>query len=915
MRPLQLTLAGFGPYAGTQTLDFEVLGTKGLYLITGDTGAGKTTIFDAICFALFGTASGSSRDVSMLRSKYARPEDPTFVELTFSYGQKVYTIRRNPEYERAKTRGTGTTKQPADACLTYPDGHTVSKQKDVDRAIRDIIGLNREQFSQIAMISQGDFRRLLQADTKERQAIFRDIFGTGLYVTLQEQLKTHVNQQKNQLDLLRAGLTQLIDGIVFPEGASQGVELHKLPISEVQTLLRQILDEDTARTTAQTEVQKQLDQKLELAVAQLTQAQADENARHTLATHEAKEKALSDALVQSKHILLQAEATIPHQEQLSGQITALRLLMPSYDELEQANRTLAEKIASLDKLKTEQSRAQNQLETLLTQLQAMQTSNKALESAASEKAHLELEQAVLSQQRERFCVLLEMANNLKQEQKTLLQMQQQYLSAQTNSQEFKQTYDLLYKAFLDEQAGIMAAELSDGIPCPVCGSVTHPRLAVTSQSPPTEAAVKAAKSAYETAQHKTDLASSRANTQRGAVTAAEAALQKERTALLGQASPDDIAAAAQAQIALLSRQLEVLEVQLDAAQQNIRKKQELEQQIPKQERKCLDLREALSSAQTTAASLEAAILAIQTQIAGLREKLSFPKKSAAQEELDRLQSQLNAEKSALERAERTCRAQQTDLARIQAAAEELRRQLQDRPAADLTILIRNKQELMQQKDELMQTAKTLHARISANAAIASGIQRKSHDLAQLEAQYVWQKALSDTANGTVPGKEKIMLETYIQMSFFDRILRRANLRLQKMTGGQYDLTRRIAAGNRQSQSGLELDIIDHINASQRSVNTLSGGEAFLASLALALGLSDEVQSSTGIHLDTLFVDEGFGSLDSDALQKAYCALANLTDGNRLVGIISHVADLKERIDHQIVVTKGPNGSSRAELVL
>ena len=204
MRPLKLTIAGFGPYAGKQELDFAVLGHRGLYLITGDTGAGKTTIFDAITFALFGEASGDSRRAAMLRSKYARDEDPTFVELTFAYGGKTYTVRRNPEYERAKAKGTGTTKQPASAQLTYPDGHSVTKTKEVDQAVQGIIGLTREQFSQVAMISQGEFRKLLQADTRERQKIFRDIFGTGLYVTLQEHLKakaTELKIQREQADV------------------------------------------------------------------------------------------------------------------------------------------------------------------------------------------------------------------------------------------------------------------------------------------------------------------------------------------------------------------------------------------------------------------------------------------------------------------------------------------------------------------------------------------------------------------------------------------------------------------------------------------------------------------------------------------------------------------------------------------
>ena len=224
MRPLKLTMSAFGPYAGRVQLDLESLGTGGLYLITGDTGAGKTTIFDAITFALFGEASGDNRSADMLRSKYAKAEAPTFVELTFAYNGKKYTVRRNPEYERAKTKGVGNTKEHANATLWLPDGTPVTKPREVDRAIRDIIGLTREQFAQVTMISQGDFRKLLQAETKERQKIFRDIFGTGLYVTLQEQLKTKASEVRNQREHALASIEQYIEGIVCHEDSPLVIE-------------------------------------------------------------------------------------------------------------------------------------------------------------------------------------------------------------------------------------------------------------------------------------------------------------------------------------------------------------------------------------------------------------------------------------------------------------------------------------------------------------------------------------------------------------------------------------------------------------------------------------------------------------------------------------------------------------------
>ena len=313
MRPLKLTIAGFGPYAGVQELDFETLGNSGLYLITGDTGAGKTTIFDAITFALFGEASGENREPAMLRSKYAKAADPTYVELTFTYDGKEYTVKRNPEYERAKTRGTGTTKQTADAVLTYPDGRVVTKLKDVDKSIREIIGLTREQFSQVAMISQGDFRKLLQADTKERQKIFRDIFGTGLFVTLQNQLKDKTSQVRDQKDQASRSIQQYIGGIVCDGDSPLSVDVKKakageLPIVDVMTLFEKLLREDRdAESLLDTQL-AETESELEMISAQLSQAESYAAAKKSLADNEKAEADQIAALQTAQVALVEAQA-------------------------------------------------------------------------------------------------------------------------------------------------------------------------------------------------------------------------------------------------------------------------------------------------------------------------------------------------------------------------------------------------------------------------------------------------------------------------------------------------------------------------------------------------------------------------------------------------------------------------------
>ena len=294
MRPLKLTISAFGPYSGRMELDFETLGSSGLYLITGDTGAGKTTIFDAISFALFGEASGGNREPAMLRSKYAENKTPTEVELTFSYAGKVYTITRNPEYMRPKGRGEGMTKQTADAKLTYPDGHVVARLKDVNSSVKEILGLDRDQFAQVAMIAQGDFLKLLLADTKERQKIFRNIFHTNLYVELQDRLSKQANAVKYQWEDVRKSIRQYVESILCREDSDCAAQVQQakegaLPVEEVLTLLENLLEEDQ---NIQTDLEQSLqctEAELEEVVALMSLGESYQRTKCQLAKQEAEE--------------------------------------------------------------------------------------------------------------------------------------------------------------------------------------------------------------------------------------------------------------------------------------------------------------------------------------------------------------------------------------------------------------------------------------------------------------------------------------------------------------------------------------------------------------------------------------------------------------------------------------------------
>lgn len=919
MRPLKLTIAGFGPYALIQELDFSRLGTGGLYLITGDTGAGKTTIFDAITYALFGEASGDSREPSMLRSKYASADAPTYVELTFHHKDSTYTVKRIPGYTRAKSRGTGLTAQVATAELLCPDGHSVTKLKDVNQAIRDIIGLNREQFSQIAMISQGDFRKLLQAGTEERQKIFRDIFRTGFYVLLQSRLKDRAAEVGRETSDAARSIRQYVQGIACSEDSVHSPDVAKakdgqMPMAEFQEVLDAIVEEDAKAAEKLKSQLSAVEKELDAVKMQLTKAQGRQDTEKQLNAQLEKVPGLSARLEEAKAAWNAAEGTKPRQDTLKEHLAVWKQQLSEYDNLEQLKTQLEAAKKGLAQAEQGRETAQQNQNTLENEIKRLKAQQERLSGTEAQKMQFSAQKQQAADWKNKFTTLLSDIEGLTAEQNTLGKLQAALEAAMDISARLLRIYNDKNTAFLREQAGIMASTLAEGIPCPVCGSVHHPSLAVLSESAPTEADVKAAKEKYEQAYTEVNSVGGKANKQNGIVAVKEKSVRSDIASLLPGASLEDAPAAAQEKAAELQNEIKQLENKLVEVEKSIRRKKELDEQIPRKEGEYQKAQAAFTEAGTQIALRKRDIATLEKQLSELRSKLPFPDKKAALHQQEVGQRELVELEQAQKKAEEDYRNGKDALSNAQTVIAQLREQLAAQPEWDTEALTSQQDSLEQQKKKIRQAQEDVHCRLASNKSAAANINSTATRLAELEQRYAWMKALSDTANGTVSGKQKIELETYIQGAFFDQILLRANIRLEKMSGGQYDLKRRAVADNLKSQAGLELDIIDHINASERSVNTLSGGESFLASLALALGLSDQVQMSTGIRLDTLFVDEGFGSLDPEALSKAYSTLASLTEGNRLVGIISHVAELKERIDKQIVVTKNRDGGSTAEII-
>ncbi len=920
MRPLKLKISAFGPYAGVMELDMARLGERGLYLISGDTGAGKTTIFDAITFALYGEASGSIREAATLRSKYAEGDVPTEVELTFSYGGKVYTVRRNPEYDRPAKRGGGMTTQKADAQLTRPDGSVVTKVREVNQAVQEILGINKEQFCQIAMIAQGDFRELLFAGTQKRQEIFRQIFRTGNYQLLQERLRTEAAALARRCREAQSSLEQYIQGTRCPEHSPYAEQLAcaqrgELPIEETVALMEGLITADDAQAEGQARRLQAVEAQLAQVLARLTVAEAYEQARRELAGAETELAALAARHTELRQALEAEQAKAPQMDAIGQELARLDGQMGVYDELE--NRT-----HSLNGLTRQLTADQQQFTTRrqayidrAAALEEEKNRYKALEGAGAQREKLAAALEQLETQLETLRTFAEEYKAYARLAAQVTQAQLTYGKSSAKADGAQQAYTRCSRAFLDAQAGILARTLTEGQPCPVCGSTVHPQIARAPESAPTREEVEAAKAAWELAQGEANRDSARAGELRGRQEAKAAALTEQLARMLPGCTLEEAEDRVAALLVETDKQITARRRAIEEEDLRIGTRIKLEQTIAAGEKALADLQTALIELRETLAGGTARRKEQLEQLEALRAGLAFESKSAALAHRKALEAEKLCLQQALENAQNRLQACEKQ----QAALEGTKAQLQKQLGAGCEVEIeaeREKQQLLNaDKNAILEQQKAIHARLEANRSTLENIRARSADLAELDKRARWVNALDQTASGRLAGKEKIMLETYIQMTFFDRIIRRANLRFDGMTGGQYTLIRRQTAAQNRSQSGLELDVIDHYNGTTRSVSSLSGGEAFKASLSLALGLADEVQASAGgIQLDTMFIDEGFGTLDDESRRQAIQTLCGLAEGNRLVGIISHVAELKEKIDRQIVVTKDKTGGSRAAIL-
>lgn len=1042
MKPLIMTMSAFGPYPKATTLDFNRLGNQGLFLITGDTGAGKTTIFDAISFALFGETSTTTRTVDTLRSDFATPDSKTYIELTFIHKDKIYTITRNPKYERPKKNGDGYTTESADAILQLPNKEVITGYREVNAKIIDLLGIHYKQFKQIAMIAQGEFLALLLADSKERGDIFRRVFQTHLYQNAQKILKEREREAKKACEVLEQSILSSISFISCPkeENASSlqdqieqagihnaleilsalntliasdlekkhnlSVEINKLSI-ELSNLIRQITN---ARYVNQafdalliaTQNKTLLENKIQVYHSQKQTLKNAETARFTIFPLEASylkesenEASLKYDLEHLTHqIDLQEKeleiATATYQleqsknkqrEDLTTSIDSYKKTLPNYDLVAtlQADLTSLEKeymslASQTDLLEQNRIKCQEQKITLNEEIKNLETIEVKASICAKEGEQLTNVQDEVTR-------MIQLSKILISLEKEISLLKNKYLSLEADYKSTSSSYEEYELAFYRNQAGLLAITLKKGEPCPVCGSKEHPQKAVLAENAPKEEELNQLKLALE--QARTNLLESGKDLD---LKTKELNMRKEdllSTILTYFSDIDttnslyDLSKQLETKSAQIKEKKTACELDFAGFTKQINYKEECKEKYFALDQTLhnLDLKKSeLEQAKTT---LLSTLSIKQGELKTRKSSLEYEDKKQVLQIIQVCSQQLNELKLSLKNAEEsyhtlknllagnqllqkdykdrldkthlskerayhlfieklnTCEFDsvesyhdylleegelvtlrefvskyENDKITLEQDINRLTLETKDKKKQDIISLEHHEQVLEQRKQQLEASIQQYATRLGTNQPIANTLDKSIQKISTLWRQYQTISNLSKTANGELSGKQKIAFEQYVQASYFNQILIEANKRLKRMTNQRFELLRREEASDLRSQTGLELDVMDYYTGRIRSVKSLSGGESFKASLSLALGLSDVIQSyAGGVEIDTLFIDEGFGALDAESLEQAIQTLSGLASGNRLVGIISHVAELKERIDRQIIIEKNRSGST------
>lgn len=924
MKPLKLTMSAFGSYAGKNVIDFTGQ-QQGIFLITGDTGAGKTTIFDAITYALYNQTSGGERNGNMMRSQYARPETETYVELEFLYRGQTYRVRRNPDYKITKTLKNGKIREqkvPHSVELTLPDGTVFPEKKNAtDAKIIEILGLTADQFSQIVMIAQGDFLKLLYTKSDERKMIFSKLFRTDIYWKIQENLRRKSMEMDERIQENDRAFEQEKSRII-PLPESEELPLDEL-VERLRERLKDALKEQNLRRANVEELNKKITKyeeinKLFRSLEKIRQNGKELEARQV----ESKERRqqIENALKADK-VLVAEQQNLRQQQEVEQSAQAIAKM----------TETLANNQEMFETLKTQQQEAEAKqkreaadIQKKMLALEQSFPSYEALQNARSEEQQAKKVWEDLGKTSEesfhkKKAGIAALKEQQKQQEQVVEQTKKNWEQTSLSASESAKHYEHMYEAFLKEQAGILAENLSAGCPCPVCGSTVHPDPAKLSDHAVTELEVEQAKKTRAAAEEKRDMAyaafeAEKTEKQKLAqavekeeadfVLAQTIAKQQRKEAEQNYVSLQKIAEQIREKLVYPSlaeakKQYAAMQKALEAAEQEIERKRQKVSELAEAMNTLKGQKLAEEENQKTAKKLAAKT---EKEYAKLLEKSGF-----VSEETYHLAILPERSRSKLEREEKEYESQ---CLRQQSEQKLLEKQVSGKTYTDTTEL---NEQLKAEKQALKEAEKTymeLHTAYENDRSVLQNCAVYLEKGKKLESEDQVIKSLSKTANGRLSSSAKIDFETYIQRQYFKQIIHEANKRLLTMSNHQFILKLKEEANTgRKTNEGLDLSVYSLVTDSERDVKTLSGGESFLAALAMALGLSDIVERSAGaIHPDMMFIDEGFGSLDAQSRQQAIEVLAELAGDSRMVGIISHVTELKEQIDRKLVVSRTDKGS-------
>lgn len=867
MKPIELTLCGWGPYREKQKIDFTGLRSRGLFLITGATGAGKTTVFDAITYALYGSMSGKTREKSSVRSDFADCATPTYVELFMEHEGKQYRIYRNPEYLRPKKRKAGTedmTKEKENAILTLPDGKKIEGSSEVTRRLQELLRLDLTQFKQLSMIAQGEFTRLLTAQSTEKSKIFREIFDTELYDRIAGELKQRSGNLYKQVMEYRHKMEEDIDLFHPAEELKEKwgllTEKESYYYEEILVFLKETKAQYSCRLKELEKKAKEADKKTEQISALMAEGEQTLNLLKRLWSETERQKELKKQepeIVRKEQRLdkaLRASAVKEYENQLT-------VCQKQQESLKNKIDISEKEIADLEKKKEEEAYFYERAQVLAD---AYEREEKAEELRQKQK---QAEASYIKQQAE------------------LCKLKEHYLKTEKKEERLKADYERADKNYRHGIAGILAADLQEGMACPVCGSLSHPAKAKAEEKVPTEKEVKEKKLLYEKEREELlsvhgKTAESRARGEEILKTIEEL---KQSLVLLEN---------------LQGEQEEFVKEYLRTYSQDVFSRQRKEYEA---------LLVSLSEKKSRRAELAEEYKEAGGRVREAEENLKFKVIEQGFENRKECAGAFLEDKE-LEKLRESISQYKQDCHACEHLVSHLKEELEGREEVDLEELKEKLEKARKAKKDSYDELSEFKQGITDVVRLYDSLKEKLEKSEKLSKQYGILKDLDDAANGN--NKKRLVFEQYVLAAYFEEILKAANQRLKTMTGGRYELRRVESVTDGRSKDNLEMEVLDYYTGKYRSVKTLSGGETFKVSLSLALGMSDVVQAlSGGIRVDTLFIDEGFGSLDAESLEQACQTLNALVEKDRLIGIISHVPELSEKIENQIRVHKTITGSS------